>query len=206
MSIEIDDDFEMANDLLNHINKYFNEATHSSIDCIHLPNQWYCKFVDRQIIGNEMKLMKCLQQLQHHHCRQWHHWQMHQSTLEMLLTHRQCNFESKYLNGFQQIEMLVEWYWLAERFDECLHWCEIGLNESIRIWLLQCKRNNDDDDDDGVNGDGKLAVFKQQFLQHIRFLTVYLEHFYDEHQNGMFKIKSHAHTFLVSYSRFKHFG
>lgn len=171
MAIEIED-FEMANDLLNHINPYFFDA----IECIHLPNQMFCKLVDRWTIGSEMKLIKCLQLLQSHQRQQWHRWQMQQSALEMLLTHRQCNFNSKYLNIFQQIEMLVEWHWYAERFDECLRWCEIGLNESIRIWVLQCKRNN-----------ATMPVTKE-FLQHIRFLTVYLEYFVDENQNGMYGI------------------
>lgn len=196
LSIEMED-FEMANDLLNHINTYFTDATtatatttspsHRIVECIRLPNQIYCKSVDRWIIGSEMKLIKCLQLVQQQQRRQQqqknHQWQWQQCTLELLLTHRQCNFESKYLNTSQQYEMLVEWHWHAERFDECLYWCEMGLSECVRsAWsctMLQCKQI-------ASKTTTAAAPFEQQFWQHIRFLTVYIEHLVDENQSGMY--------------------
>lgn len=184
MCIEIDADFEMANELLNHINTYFIDAT-PQIECIRLPNQIYCKLIDRWIIGSEMKLIKCLQQLQQFKQQQWQQWQMHPSTLELLLTHRQCNFESKYLNSSQQMEMLVEWHWYAKRFDECLYWCEIGLNEAIRNWMQRNNGNDSNDDSDGSDGDKPVS---NQFLQHIRFFISHLEHFHDENPNGTYRL------------------
>lgn len=171
MFIEMED-FELASDLLNHINTYSTDATHP-IEIIHLPNQTYCKLINRLIISSEMKLVECLrlhQKWQKQYQQQQQQSQQkqltEQSTLDMLLMYRQCNFESKYMSIFQQYEMLVEWYWHAERFDVCLHWCEIGLHKS-----MQWKMNSD--------------LISKPFLQHIRFLITYLEHLFDENENGM---------------------
>lgn len=182
-AIEVED-FEMANDLLNHINAHFSGPTTStspspspSIESVRLPNQMYCKLVDRSVIGNEMELLKCLQLMQQ--CR-WQH--QHDCFLEMLLAHRQCNFESKYLSRLEQYEMLVQWYWYAERFDECLHWCEIDLNESVHIWLAQTSKPN-----------ATKPMISTEFLQHIRFSTAYLEHLVDENPCGLY-------TYLVDFA------
>lgn len=182
LAIEMED-FVMVDDLFNYINTYFTGPTTSTsqtpshpIESVHLPNQTYCKFLDRSVIGNEMELLKCLQLAQQ--C-QWQLqcdcscWQQQQCFLEMLLTHRQCNFESKHFGRLQQYEMLVEWYWCAERFDECLHWCEIDLNESIQ----RCKQAS-----------ANQPIVSTEFLQHIRFLTDYLEHLVDGNLCGLYRL------------------
>lgn len=175
MSVDMQD-YDLANELLIQINAYFTDAT-GPIELVHLPNQMYCKLVDRWVIASEIKLVECLrlqQQLQQQQQQQPLLLNTFEpsSVLEMLLTHRQCHFESKYLSIFQQFEMLVECHWHAERFDECLYWCEFGLHESIRIWMLERQVC------------GKLI--STQFLQHIRFLAAYLEHFYDENPFGTY--------------------
>lgn len=166
-SIETED-FDMAGDLLDHIQTYFTGAV-PAIELIHLSNQMHCNLVDRSIVASEMELVKCLRLLQQHQWR-WHQMQQQQprSAFEMVLSHRQCNFDSKYLSVFQQFEMLVEWHWHAEQFANCLYWCEIGLHESIRCWLFEHIIN------------GHELVASTQFSEHIRFLIVYLEHLFDE--------------------------
>lgn len=181
------EDLEMANDLFNYINAYFTGPTTSPshpIESIYLPNQTYCKLLNRSVIGNEMQLLKCLQLQQQCQWQQQQIWQQQPCILEMLLTHRQCNFESKHLSSWQQSEMLVEWYWCAESFDECLHWCEIDLNESMQ----RCKPN--------ANNQPIVSI---EFLQHIRFLTVYLEHLVDDNHCGLYRF--YSFHFLLSFAK-----
>lgn len=158
-------DFEMASDLLDLIHTYFAGAM-STAESIHLANQMHCNLVDRSIIASEIELVKCLRLLQHHQTQP-----DRQSTLEMLLTHRQCNFESKYLSVFQQFEMLVEWHWHAEQFAKCLDWCENGLYEVMRSLELDRKHHI-------------------EYSEHIHFLATYLQHLFDaNNQYGLCKYR-----------------
>lgn len=165
-------DFELADALLNHIDACFIASTTSHpIESIHLPNQMYCKIVDRSVIASELVLLNCLQLMQQclwqPHCVSG--WQQRHGIREMLLKHRQCKFESKYLSRWQQYEMLAEWHWCAGQFDECLRWCEIDLNESVQCMRLAQQRQQN----------ANTPIVCREFLQHIRFVTVYVEHLVD---------------------------
>lgn len=167
LSIETED-FELSSMLLNNISMYFTDETRP-IGIIYLPNQMHCNAVDQTVIAGEIELIKCLHPQQEHRTQQ-------QRTLEMLLTLRQNNFESKYLSTFQQIEMLMEIFWYDEQFAKCLHWCEIGLHVTVRCWWLKHKMNR------------RKSVALALLLQHIRFMTAYLEHLCDaSNQYGMCK-------------------
>lgn len=161
-------DMELGSDLLNQINACFTNNI-NPIEIILLPNQIYCTFVDPWIIANEMKLMECLLQQTTIQRDYSNGFERLDNVESVLLKHRQYNFESKQLSIFQQFEMLLEIFWLTDRFDVCLHWCEIGLNESMRIRREHKAKN--------------LPISKE-FACHVQFLTIYLQELLQRNHQG----------------------
>lgn len=163
LSIQLND-LDQAIDILIQLNAFFLA---NEMHAIHLPNQTYCPVIDMRSIANEMQLMEFVRQ-QHKIAT---HWTSSSSsmgdgkrfddTVSMLMAHRRCNFASKYLCHFQQFEILMESLWHTKRFNECLRWCEIGLNAAMRMWTTTTAKN---------------IEMSSQFSRHVRFLTTYLEH------------------------------
>lgn len=154
-------DLELATDLLNRINAYFtNKAQPIQIIC--LPNQMYCTLIDPWIIANEMKLIECLKLVENtikpH--RSIDGFERIDDVVSMVQMFRERNFQCKDFRISHQIELLMESLWLMDRWQDCLHWCEIGLHESMRTWY-QHKANN--------------HHISEQFTAHIQFLTIYLQ-------------------------------
>lgn len=158
------DDLELACDLLHQINAYFTNNAHP-INILRLPNQMYCKFVDPLIIAKEMEVLKCLRLFKNTIKTQL------SVDVSMLQMFRECNFQCTDFRISQQIELLMECFWLMDQWDDCLRWCEIGLHESMRTWLYK---------------KAKKHHISQQLTAHIQFLTTYLEDLVQKNNSRMY--------------------
>lgn len=160
LAIELEE-FELATDLLSHIETIFTNGA-NYIQIIRFPNQMYCSIVDLWIIANEKELLECLRLqkivVQYISAAQY------DDVAAILLKYQKHNFESSQFRSVHQMEILLESLWQANRFEECLQWCERGLYHSVCAWL-QCE--------------SKDQLF-EQFPRHIHFLTTYLNHLLDD--------------------------
>lgn len=156
------EEFELAMDILNHIETLIlaNEANH--IKMIRFPNQMFCSIVDSWIIANEKELLECLL-LQKTVAQHLSDGQF-DDVVSILLKYQKHNFESRQFGSVHQMEILLESLWQANRLEECLHWCELGLYNSMCAWL-QCESKEQ---------------LSEQLPQHIHFLATYLNHLLDD--------------------------
>lgn len=158
--------FELAMNLLDRCQENFVNVS-NNIEIIHLPNQWYCPFIDSWIITNEKHLVHCLQQQQF----------VEQSILNgqfndiqcILLNYQQRQYESQQLPAFYQLEILLEGFWHANCLKECLLWCEKGLNDSVKTWMKMKEKPQNN---------------CEQFARQTNFLTVYLQHLLHDDRFG----------------------
>ncbi|XP_055312081.1 uncharacterized protein LOC129574304 [Sitodiplosis mosellana] len=167
LAIELHD-YDLAMDLLDRIQVVFVNVS-ANIEILQLPNQFYCPFIDPWIVTNEKVLLECLQQQKdvvpmaaYKSSGQFN------DVLLILSKYQVRRFASVQLPAHIQIEVLVEGFWMTDRMEECLRWCEKGLHDSMSTWW-------------------KCTVKNQQYPdhlpQHTRFLTAYLQHLLRD--NGM---------------------
>lgn len=174
--------FELAATILDEIRQAF-EMESQNMEMLELPHQFYCPAIDLRIVRNEIRLVECL---------------MRQTTVRqfiaddcpfgkfddiaaILLECRHQNFDSKSLSALDQMEALVEGYWMsgrADRVEECFRWCEIGLHRSM----------------------GNLTKYQDQNqpilahdLQHIRFFWTYFRMLVHNNRSGKFIFSKNAH-------------
>lgn len=155
LAIELQD-YDLASDLLNRIQVVFvNPPT--NIEILHLPNQFYCPFIDPWIVANEKILLECLQQEKN---LVFNATEQFDDVLTNLLKYQQRHFASVKLPAHLQLELLIEGNWMIDRMEECLRWCENGLHNAMTTWW-QCVKNQQ---------------YPDHLPQHTRFLSTYLHH------------------------------
>lgn len=139
---------------------------------LQLPNQFYCPCIDSWILAKEKSLLECLQQEKDvvqiaaktatasataSVCNSIDKFD---DVLAILLKYQQRHFTSVQLPAHLQLELLMEIVWWMDKYEECLHWCEKGLNDSMSTWFKCIVKNQ---------------KYPQYLAQHTRFLTVYLQ-------------------------------
>lgn len=161
LAIELHE-YDLAGDLLDRIQEVFVNVS-TNIEILHLPNQFYCPFVDSWIVANEKSLLECLQQEKRIVTGRKMHNTIEQfnDVLTILLKYQQRHFASVKLPAYLQLEMIVESMWMMDRLEECLSWCEKGFHDAMSAWWMCTVKNQ---------------RHPNHLPQHTRFLTVYLRH------------------------------
>lgn len=164
--------FNLARDILSRIRAIFaNES--NDVEIVRLPNQFYCPIIiDTWIVSNEVCLVESLSHekaVRLYVCNDCPAEQF-DDIKTIILEFRRQNFETNSLTAFDQIEILSEGYWMAERFEDCYRWCEIGLHHSTCSWY-ECKANNNN------------QPISERCLQHIRFVWIYLQQLLQNNHN-----------------------
>lgn len=151
-------DFNYAANLLDRIQEQLINVS-NNIEIIRLPNQMHCPFIDLWIVDHEQMLVKCLQlqtDIEHYISIEQFDY-----VVCILLKYRQRNFECNRFTAFDQMEMILHSFWMLDRWDDCLQWCEKGLHDSMSKWL---------------KGNVKSQHNAHRFAKHTQFLVVYLRH------------------------------
>lgn len=168
LAIELHD-YGLAMDLLDRIQMVFVDVL-ANVEILRLPNQFYCPFIDTWIVTNEKALLECLQQQKHIRpmapaaatvCTTSDQFN---DVLAILSKYQQRQFASAQLPVHVQMELLIEGFWVTERYEECLRWCEKGLYDSMSAWQTYAVKNQ------------QSFSIPDHFAQHTRFLTTYLQH------------------------------
>lgn len=164
---------ESANEMLSEIEAIFSS---NSIEEIHLPNQFYCTKIDARVISNEKNLIDCLIFQKNVHLLyssdEFPFEKFHEIE-KYILKCRQQHFEGKLLTTLDQIEILIEGYWMTDRLIECFRWCEIGLHHAIdTYWTYKTNKK----------------LIPERHLQHIRFVWIYIQHLWKSNSCEFFFI------------------
>lgn len=163
-------DFDLARDILGRIRAIFSNES-NDVEKVRLPNQFYCPIIDTWNVCKEVCLVECLL---HEKCVRLYICndcpaEQFDAIKEIIQEFRRQNFETNSLTAFDQIEILSEGYWMAERFEDCYRWCEIGLYHSTCSWYEWMANNNE--------------PLSERYLQHIRFVWIYLQQLLQNNHN-----------------------
>lgn len=161
MAIELND-YDLAYDRLESIQLAFITK---NCKILQLPNQFYCPCIDSWIVTKEKSLLECFQQEKDviqiataaSVCNLSGQFD---NAMAILLKYQQRHFTSVQLPSHLQLELLIEMVWMMDKLEECLRWCEKGLNDSMSTWC-KCMIKN--------------QQYPQYLAQHTRFLTAYLQ-------------------------------
>lgn len=167
---------ESANEMLSEIEAIFSS---NSIEEIHLPNQFYCTKIDARVISNEKNLIDCLIFQKNVHLLyssdEFPFEKFHEIE-KYILKCRQQHFEGKLLTTLDQIEILIEGYWMTDRLIDCFRWCEIGLHHAIdTYWTYKTNKK----------------LIPERHLQHIRFVWIYIQHLWKSNSLCEFSLSTH---------------
>lgn len=202
LAIELHD-YDLAMDLLDRIQMVFVNVS-ANVEILRLPNQFYCPFIDTWIVTNEKALLECLQQQKDIRtmaeaaataCASSGQFN---DVLAILSKYQQRHFASVQLPAYVQMELLIEGFWMTERYEECLRWCEKGLHDSMSAWQTYMVKNQ------------QPFSIPDHFPPHTRFLTTYLQHLLRDNCMGEYFSWSHVslieiRLFFSTKNLFAHF-